>query len=160
MQTIIPATHDHIPLIRKLAGRIWPAAYRGILTPEQISNMLATIYSDEGLDNEMTQGHRFWIIYAENVPSGYISAYKQGHIIWIKKLYIDLGQQGKGLGTALMREALRELAPATEAKLLVNKDNTPAQNYYTSKGFQRTGETPVRMGDFDFTDYIYTKALA
>ncbi len=159
MQYIIPATADHIPLIRKMALRIWPAAYREILTHEQIQNMLAKIYSEEGLANEMSQGHRFWLIYAENVPSGYVSAYKQDHTIWIKKLYVDLGHQRGGLGSALLEEAVRELSPAAEIKLLVNKNNTPAQGYYEHKGFTRTGETPVKMGDFEFMDYLYTKEI-
>ena len=159
MRYIIPATTEHILLIRKMALRIWPAAYRDILTHEQIQNMLAKIYSETSLANEMSQGHRFWIIYEENVPSGYISAYKQDHTIWIKKLYIDLGHQRGGLGSALLEKAIGEFSPAHEIKLLVNKNNTPAQSFYEHKGFIRSGETPVKMGDFEFIDYIYTQTI-
>ena len=159
MRYITPATTDHIPLIRKLAQRIWPAAYRNILLPEHIENMLASIYSEENLAEEMRSDHRFWIIYEENVPSGYASAFKEEHTIWIKKLYVDLGNQRGGLGSALMQQAIRDLSPASEVKLLVNKNNIPAQNFYEHIGFTLCGETPVKMGDYEFCDHIYSRTL-
>ena len=159
MNYITPATTDHIPLIRKLAQRIWPAAYRDILLPEQIENMLTRIYSDDNLAEEMRQGHHFWIIYEENVPSGYASAFKEVDTIWIKKLYVDLGHQRSGLGSALMQKAIHDLSPASDIKLLVNKNNTPAKSFYEHKGFTLAGETAVTMGDYAFCDHIYSRTL-
>lgn len=159
MHYFTEATPDHLPLIRKLALRIWPNAYRDILTHEQIQNMLATIYTEENLNAEMASGHRFFLIYDENVPSGFISAYTDADTIWIKKLYIDTGMQNKGLGTALINAALAELSPAARINLLVNPNNAPAQKYYEHKGFTKIGEKPVQMGDFHFTDFIYSRPI-
>lgn len=159
MRYVIPTTTDHIPLIRKMAMRIWPAAYRGVLEDKHITNLLANIYSEENLAEEMHHGHQFWIIYEENVPSGYISAYKQDEAIWIRKLYVDLGHQRSGLGTALMDYAIKELRPANEVKLLVNRNNKAAIEYYKHKGFLQSGETHVKMGDFEFNDYIFSRPL-
>lgn len=156
---ISEATIDHLPLVRKLALRIWPVCYRDILTPEQIQNMLATIYTEENLTAEMQSGHRFWIIYHEEVPSGFVSAYKDGDTIWIKKLYVDTFRQRHGLGSALMEHAIKAWQPARQASLLVNPNNTPAQNYYMHKGFTKTGEKSVQMGDFHFTDHIYSRPI-
>lgn len=159
MRYITPATIDHALLIRKLALRIWPVCYRDILTHEQIQSMLTHIYAEANLIQEMQNGHRFWIIYEENVPSGFVSAYKENDIIWIKKLYIDTAQQRNGLGTALMNEAINALLPATQTNLLVNPNNTPAHSYYQHVGFIKSGEKPVKMGDFEFTDTVYSRPI-
>ncbi|MBY0408009.1 MAG: GNAT family N-acetyltransferase, partial [Rickettsiales bacterium] len=159
MHYVTPADTDHIPLIQKLAHRIWPVAYRDILQPHHIANMLERIYSDENLQSEMQSGHRFYLIYAEDVPSGFASAYKDGEILWIKKIYVDTTRQRGGLGSALLEEAADDFAPVKEIRLLVNRENAPAMAFYEHKGFTRVGEKPVRMGDFDFIDYIYSKPI-
>lgn len=156
---IMEAAPGHLPLIGELAARIWPAAYRGILTPEQISNMLENIYAEDSLKAELAGGYRFWIVYARNVPSGFISAYKEDDTIWIRKLYIDPVRQKHGLGTALIRHAVAAFSPAARVSLLVNPNNTPAQGYYRHAGFTRIGGKRVKMGDFEFTDDIYSRPL-
>jgi diamine N-acetyltransferase len=92
-------------------------------------------------------------------PIAFASAFKQGETMWIKKLYVQPTHQGKGIATRLVEEAESEFAPIREVRLLVNRDNTPAMAFYERKGFARVGETPVRMGDHDFVDFIYSKPI-
>ena len=91
-------------------------------------------------------------------PIGYASALKQHTEIWIKKLYIHQKYQRCGIGTALMQTAITSLQPADTVNLLVNNNNSPAQQYYESRGFKKTGEIPVQMGDHHFIDYTYSCA--
>ncbi|OYW83062.1 MAG: hypothetical protein B7Z26_01610 [Asticcacaulis sp. 32-58-5] len=156
---------DELYIVQSLAQRIWPNSYDGVIAPHQIDAMLAEIYALDTLEQDMEAlGHVFWIIsYAvpgePPVDTGFASAYKDGSTLWIKKLYILPEYQGLGLGKALMHNALEHFAPATHLSLYVNKGNEKAIDYYKYNGLQVITEVPVRMGPFDFTDYIMTKAL-
>ena len=46
---IRPLAATDLPLVAALSRRIWPVAYAGILSPAQIDNILARIYSVENL---------------------------------------------------------------------------------------------------------------
>ena len=157
--TVSPLAQADTPVIADLARRIWPAAYAGILTDEQIANLLLRIYGEENLRREMADGHRFWAAYENAQPVGYASAYKDDGIIWLKKLYVLPDRQGRGIGKKLIDAAVAALRPARELRLLVNGDNLPAQRFYAKTGFTCIGEMPVRMGDFAFTDRVFSKPL-
>lgn len=155
---IAPLTADDIPLIMDIAHRTWPVSYAGVLTPEQIANMLATIYSAENLQNEMATGHRFFAAYEGDAPLGFVSAYRDGDITWLRKLYILPAAQGRGIGHALMATAFEALAPALHHRLLVNRNNVNAQAFYKRLGFSLIDEVDVRMGDFAFRDFVFSRA--
>ena len=69
-------------------------------------------------------------------------------------------RQGQGFGTQMLECAAAAFMPATDIRLLVNRENTAAQAFYVRRGFERIGEKEVRMGDFPFLDYIYRKVIA
>lgn len=159
LPTIIPAGKKEMPHIIMLAHRIWPEAYKDILTPQQIRNMLERIYNYEALQKEVDAGHQFHVAYLGHVPVGYSSAYLDDDIIWLKKLYVDPAYQKKRLGVRLMHAAVNPLLPAAEIRLLANAKNIAAHNFYTHTGFSKIGETQVQMGDFTFTDFIFAMPL-
>jgi ribosomal protein S18 acetylase RimI-like enzyme len=157
--TIRPASEKDAELIQAMAERIWPLCFATILTPMQIANMLAHIYSVESLHRQMAEGHRFWIASENGRHVGYVSTYKEKQTIWLRKLYVETVAQGKGTGRRMMETAIAEFLPAEQIKLLVNCDNIAAQAFYERNGFSRTGETQVKMGDYFFTDYVYRKSV-
>ena len=157
--TIVPAGKKEMSHVIMLAHRIWPDVYKDILTSEQIDNMLLRIYNYDNLQKETDAGHQFQVAYVGPMPVGYASAYLEGDVIWLKKLYVDSKHHGKRLGVQLMHAAVSPLLPATEIRLLVNPKNTPAQNFYTHFGFSKIAEVPVQMGDFTFNDFLYSMSL-
>lgn len=157
--TIVPARQREMAHVAMLAHRIWPIAYANLLTPEQIKNMLLRIYSPDSLQQEVDSGHKFQVAYLDHKPVGYASAFIDGNIIWLKKLYVDPDMQGKSIGSRLMHAAVLPFLPAEEIRLLVNCNNNAAQAFYRKMGFEKIGETPVKMGDFDFIDCIYSLPL-
>lgn len=159
MLEIRPLALADMPLVRALARRIWPAAYAGILTPAQIENLLMRIYDVGSLEKEWADGHRFWVAWDGGVAVGYASGYREGAAIWLKKLYVLPDCQGRGVGRALMQSVIDAFVPAEEIRLLVNSGNHAAQKFYARCGFAFAGEVPVQMGDFNFTDYVYVKAI-
>lgn len=158
--SIVPAGVQDIAAIQKLAHSIWPACFRDIILPEHMENMLEKIYAPHSLMQQMNEeGHTFWLAHCEAQPVGFVSAYKDGDTIWIKKLYIEPKFQGKGIGTQMVDHAVAAFLPAEFISLLVHRENLPAQKFYLRSGFVFAGEQPVRMGDFDFVDYVYRKTI-
>lgn len=156
---------DELEIVRELALIIWPKCYRNIIGPDRVDAMLAVLYATDHLEKEMLeQGHVFWVVRFNDLDVGYASAYKEGGRLWLKKLYVRDEFRGQGLGKALIDNALdhfksEELVSAEELALYVNKDNTPAINYYLRSGFQVEAEVPVQMGPYAFTDYVMQRAL-
>jgi len=152
-------TQHELPIIAELAHRIWPHSYGDILTPEQISNLLQHIYSPSNLESEMRGGHFFWLAHEENAPVGFASAYREADIVWLRKLYVLPEMQGRGIGKALVAQVLAAFPAGRELRLLVNKNNVRAQEFYVQSGFRCTEEVPVKMGDHMFIDRIYARAI-
>ncbi len=155
---------DELEIVRELALIIWPKCYRNIIGPDRVDAMLAVLYDTDALEHEMVDlGHVFWVARYGNMDVGYASAYRDGDRLWLKKLYVRDDHRGLGLGKALIDEALAHFTTTEmttrELALYVNRDNTPAINYYLRSGFQVEAEVPVTMGPYDFTDYVMQKDL-
>lgn len=146
--------------VRDLAHRIWPASYAHFLTSDQIANMLARIYDEEALRAEAAQGHRFFLAYQNDVPIGYASAYRDGDIAWLKKLYLLPESRGAGVALALLTAALAQFREAAQQRLLVNPRNESARRFYERAGFMNVGEVEVMMGDHRFIDCVYARPCA
>ena len=74
MFSIEKATLADCPLIQTLASNIWEPTYGSILSREQLDYMFEMMYSNESLQKQMSElHHQFFIIYADGVPSGYLS---------------------------------------------------------------------------------------
>lgn len=150
---------DELEIVRELALIIWPKCYRNIIGPDRVDAMLAVLYATDNLEREMVEhGQVFWIVRVNEMDVGYASAYVDGDRLWLKKLYVRDEFRGLGLGKALIEAALDHFT-ARELALYVNKDNTPAINYYLRSGFQVEAEVPVQMGPYEFTDYVMQRTL-
>lgn len=152
----IRETRD-LAAVRNLAHRIWPASYTHFLNPEQIANMLARIYSLDALNDEVAAGHRFFLAQNNDEPVGYASAYREGDVAWLKKLYLLPECRGTGAGAQLLTAAFTPFADAAEQRLLVNPDNHAARAFYERQGFVHVDDTQVSMGDYRFTDCVYAR---
>ena len=153
---------DELEIVRELALVIWPKCYRNIIGPDRVDAMLAVLYATEALEREMLEhGHVFWVVRHGDLDVGYASAYRDGERLWLKKLYVRDDHRGLGLGKALIDAALAhfETNAIQDMALYVNRDNTPAINYYLRSGFQVEAEVPVTMGPYDFTDIVMQKAV-
>ncbi len=155
---IIPIGTGELPRVADLAHRIWPEAFAGILPAERIPGMLAEIYALETLAADMAErDHRYWLARRDTVDVGFASAYRAEGRVWIKKLYLLAEARGLGLGKALIAAARADLGPGLPVALYVNDGNAPAIAFYRSQGFEIEKRVPVRMGPYDFTDYVMLK---
>ena len=146
--------------MRALAYAIWPEAYAGVLPADRIPGMLAEIYSLEALTADIAErGHHYWLVTVDGVDAGFASAYREDGRVWIKKLYVLSTIRGLGLGKRLIAAALAAFPAARSVGLYVNDGNTAAIGFYESQGFAVENRVPVRMGPYDFTDFVMARPV-
>lgn len=157
---ISPIGVADMPRVRELSYIIWPEAYAGILPADRIPGMLAEIYDLKTLAADIEQRrHHYWFATVDGVDAGFVSAYRENGRIWIKKLYVLSTIRGLGLGRRLMETAIAGFPGATSVGLYVNNGNAPAIGFYRAQGFAVEAEVPVRMGPYDFTDFVMARSL-
>lgn len=154
------AAIEDIPAIKAVAAAAFPAAYAGILAPEQTEYMMELMYSEESLRRQMLdEGHIYYIAFAEGIPAGYVSIQQQGpELFHLQKIYVLPDMQRRRIGRRLFEHAVRAirgLHPAPcRMELNVNRHNS-ARRFYEKMGMRilREGDFPIGRGFF-MNDYI------
>lgn len=148
--------------IRELASQIWAPTYRSILSEEQLDYMFEMMYATESIRKQMTElKHRYFIIYADKQPVGYLSIEKVSENNYIfQKIYTLPSLHGKGLGRYLFEQGiayLKNLHPTPfTVELYVNRSN-PAVGFYEHIGMKKTATRDHDIGNGYFmNDYIMT----
>ena len=160
MFTIRKATTDDCGLINQMAGEVFPATYKEILSPEQLDYMMDWMYSPENIRKQMEEeGHVYFIAYEECEPSGYVSVQQQEeNVFHLQKIYVLPYFQGAHCGSFLFREAIKYIKEVHPdpclMELNVNRDNK-ALLFYERMGMRklREGDFPIGNGYY-MNDYI------
>lgn len=160
MFTIQKATIDDRSLIRDLASRTWENTYGKILAKEQLNYMFEMMYSLDNLLKQMQeQHHQFFIIKADDIPSGYLSIEKTGENIYnFQKIYSLPELHGSGIGRFIIKKGidyLRSIHPgAFTIELYVNRYN-PAVGFYKHIGFHEIATRDHHIGNgYYMNDFI------
>jgi ribosomal-protein-alanine N-acetyltransferase len=76
--------------------------------------------------------------------AGYVAAWKRGPKAEIVSIAVERRQRRSGIGAALIRQVLRELARrgVRKVELMVRVDNRPAIRFYQRLGFCPAGRVP------------------
>ncbi|HVU56957.1 MAG TPA: GNAT family N-acetyltransferase [Puia sp.] len=155
---------DDINTIGFLAQQIWPVTYGEILSPVQLDYMLQLFYSPASLRKQMTEDkHRFVMVEEDDEAIGFASwsPAKEPGVFKLHKLYVLTGQQGKGMGKAILHfifDDVRERGGRT-LRLNVNRHNK-ARQFYEKMGFTVVGEEDVPIGNNYFmNDYVMEAPL-
>ncbi|MGX5688557.1 N-acetyltransferase family protein [Arcticibacter tournemirensis] len=160
--TIRVATEEDIPAIRKLAHDTWWPTYQSILSPEQISFMLDTMYSEPALKTQL-QKETFLITKRDLEPVAFASfscSDQEQHIFKLHKIYILPSEQGNGTGRKLI-SAVEQEAKKEKCRILelnVNRQN-PAFHFYKKQGFKVHQEVDIPYYDYYMNDYIMRKSI-
>lgn len=160
--TIRPMREDDIPAVSELAGRIWRRHYvPEIVTAAQIEYMLPRVASPEAIEKSMRENRqRFWLLHDGTILAGYIAAEPRETGVWfIDKLYVDATAQRGGMGSTLLKHAVRELVPS-QLSLRVNRRNYQAVNFYFKHGFFIEAlDVKDIGGGFVMDDFLMRKIL-
>jgi ribosomal protein S18 acetylase RimI-like enzyme len=158
------AGYRDIDTIRDLMYQVWPQTYAPIIPQEQIDYMIEWMYSRTSLEQQIKEGHHYWIAEVNNTPRGYgsFSRTDSWHTYKIHKLYIIEDNQRIGLGTALL-EKLLQIIRSNHGKfvqLQVNRENSKAFHFYQKHGFQLWKTVDFDIGNgYLMNDYILQKDL-
>lgn len=165
MYTIQQATPADAATIVHLAEQIWWPAYADILSKEQISYMLAEIYSVDKIAYQIESGSQTYLLLKENEQPVAFAAYspreENPEVYKLHKLYCLPKTQGKGYGKALIEEVVRRTVNAGKhaLELNVNKYNK-AKHFYEKMGFGVAYEEDIPIGPYWMNDYVMRKELS
>jgi diamine N-acetyltransferase len=155
------ASTNDVSLIAQLADRIWRKHYITIITAEQIGFMLNKMYSPESLKKQMNEGHEFTLVYNGEKPIGYISlSTKDNRNYFLHKFYVETTEQGKGIGSSLLKQILKQIPEAETIELTVNRKNFIAINFYFKHGFiiKEVADFDIGNGYF-MNDFVMVKKI-
>ena len=82
------------------------------------------------------------VVVPANEGAGFVGARKDGDIGRIELVYVDAASRGRGLGGALIREAVAALA-ASDVTVVTQTGNVAAQRLYESLGLRSRSTTAV-----------------
>ena len=99
---VLEATPKDIPLIQDLAKRSWEMAYSKILSPGQISYMMAEMYSEKEISSQMENPDwRYFLIKDDEGNFGGFIGYQFNYepkTTKLHRIYMVPESKGKGLG--------------------------------------------------------------
>lgn len=103
----------------------------------------STTFHLHDFDTE-TEGEYILVAILDDITIGFISIWMPDN--FIHHLYVDKKYHGKGIGTQLLKAALRKTNFPVTLKCLEN--NIQAVNFYKSKGFIEKGKGESEQGTF------------
>jgi ribosomal protein S18 acetylase RimI-like enzyme len=130
-----------IPQVKHVAETSWHATYEGIIPRNIQDNFLQKAYSNEAMKQRLKNSHLFVAETGRNIIgfANYSTVDKDGKAE-LGAIYLLPEFQGKGGGTALLKEGLERLQSVREIHLSVEKNNTAAKKFYEAKGFKVVSE--------------------
>ncbi|WP_041964325.1 GNAT family N-acetyltransferase [Mesobacillus selenatarsenatis] len=148
--TIRKIHYEDTKQVQNIAKTTWNATYEGIIPLEVQSNFLKSNYSDESMIQRIERS----IVYVaefegEVVGFANYSTVRDGGKVELAAIYLYPEFQGKGIGTALIQQAVKELKGIKEIYINVEKDNKIGLNFYEAKGFEL-----VKESDLEFDGHI------
>ena len=147
-------------LIHELASQIWEPTYGSILSADQLNYMFHLMYDTENIRKQMDEKkHQFFIVYANDVPAGYISIERLSDSLFeFQKIYALPSLHGTGIGRYMIEEGIRYLKTIQPGsftiELNVNRHN-PALGFYKHIGFKEHATRDFHIGNgYYMNDYI------
>jgi len=151
--------HDELNVVRALAYDIWPRVYDYMISQEQISYMLSTMYDINNLKQQWLEGVKFVVLEVDGIPQGFVAFEEKENFIFLQKLYLRPEMQGRGFGKKMLQVALDfafdSKKPSVE--LTVNRNNKYL-DFYLNSGFQIKEEKDFDIGcGYFMNDYILSR---
>ncbi len=156
------ATIEDIETIQSISKITWEDTYT-FLPNGQMEFMLDWMYSTTSLQQQMQNGHQFFVAEFEDNIIGFASVSKQDeNTCKLNKLYVLPTTQKTGAGKALLQSVI-DYAKENEAKeiqLQVNRNNN-AKDFYLKHGFAILYEADFEIGNgFFMNDYVMSLKLS
>lgn len=142
------ATKADIPQIRELANQSWNAAYKKILSQEQIDYMLQQMYSHEEISKQLENpNYQYYLILKDNIAAGFIGFefHYEKNTTKLHRIYLLEDFKGLGLGKAAINFLKEKTSETSNNRIILNVNkNNSAKQIYEKQGF-----TVYKEGVFD-----------
>jgi GNAT superfamily N-acetyltransferase len=142
MTTLRPAREGDVPALVELARRSWLSAFAGTAPAAFVRDRLAREFERDWYP-------RYWPDMTVAEDGGVLLGVVQPMGDEVNGLWVDPAAQGRGLGTALLRHAERQIAAAGHGRawLTCSGFNRGAVRFYLARGYREVGrETKDRGG--------------
>ena len=135
--TIRKMQYEDTKQVQNIAKTTWNATYEGIIPLEVQNNFLNSAYNDESMKQRLERS----ILYVAEVDGKVVgfanySPVRDGGNVELAAIYLNPKFQGKGIGTALLQQAINELEGTKEIYINVEKENKIGMTFYKAKGFE------------------------
>jgi GNAT superfamily N-acetyltransferase len=164
MYLIREALTADVEAIIQIAEQTWWPTYEPLLGKEQVAYMLAEIYSQQKITNQIKNQEQSFLLLLEDGQPIAFAAYspreEDPEINKLHKLYCLPVTQGKGYGKILINAVIDKTIEAGKhtLDLNVNRYNN-AKDFYEKMGFTIAYEEDIPIGPYWMNDYVMRKEL-
>lgn len=126
-----------IKQVQNVARNSWQATYEGIIPSEIQENFLNMAYSDDMMKKRLNQSIMY-VAERENQIVGFanFSNVNEKGQVELSAIYLNPSDQGKGIGSALLKMGMDSLNTIQEVYIDVESDNKIGKTFYEAKGFK------------------------
>jgi GNAT superfamily N-acetyltransferase len=164
MYSIKQAKVADVAVIIDIAARTYRSAYGQILTEDQVSYMLGTLYSTGAITELIENDTQTFLLLSEEQGPVAFAAYsprtENPDIYKLHKLYCLPQTQGRGYGKILINTVAEKVKEAGKSilELNVNRYNS-AKSFYEKMGFAVIYEEDIPIGPYWMNDFVMRKEL-
>ncbi|MBB3109640.1 ribosomal protein S18 acetylase RimI-like enzyme [Paenibacillus phyllosphaerae] len=139
-----------IQQVQNVAKTSWNATYNGIIPIEVQERFLESAYNDEMMSRRLERSHIYVAeLNKEIIGFANFSFVRNDGKVELSAIYLYPEYQGKGIGSALLKEGINESQYVKEVFINVEKENIIGRKFYEAKKFQI-----VKEFDDDFDGHI------
>ncbi|MDQ0481839.1 GNAT family N-acetyltransferase [Guptibacillus hwajinpoensis] len=127
--------------VQEVAKKSWNTTYEKIIPLEIQERFLDTAYNDEMMIKRLN-GSYLYVAEKDQQIVGFanFSTVKEEGEVELGAIYLYPEYQGKGIGTALLHEGIKNLKGVKSIYINVEKENSIGTNFYQAKGFEVISE--------------------
>ena len=154
---ILAETPEDIARLAKLADEIWHQHFTPIIGEAQVNYMVDKFQSAPALADQIRDGYEYFMLFYDDVFSGYTGVHEENGSLFLSKLYIHERARGKHISTAAFQHLVDLCKDRSLDKiwLTCNKHNTHTLSVYEHLGFVTTKSQVTNIGNgFVMDDYI------
>ncbi|TSB46660.1 GNAT family N-acetyltransferase [Alkalicoccobacillus porphyridii] len=146
--------------VQKVAKTSWNTTYEDIIPLEIQESFLNSAYNDEMMLQRLDVSFLYVAEKDEKIVGfANFSPVKEDGIVELGAIYLYSDYQGKGIGTALLKEGIKNINGAKSVYISVEKENKIGTNFYRAKGFQVVSEFDDNLEGFITKMYKMTLKL-
>jgi diamine N-acetyltransferase len=133
-----------------LADEIWREHYTPLIGLTQVEYMLENFQSKKAMQEQVSHGMAYYVVYAGKTPVGYYSIKpEEDEHLFLSKIYVRRSLRGAGVGAWILNQVCEKAHYRNRSKisLTVNKGNASSIAFYERVGFKKAKGIVADIGN-------------